>query len=868
MCPPTPWRGSIPPRGLGSRRLCRADRAQSRCVGGDRGGPADAGGRADRLGQDAGGVPVVARPAARRAGAAGRAACACSTSRRSRRWPSTSSATCARRSPASAPPRSAWSCRCRRCAVGAAHRRHARRRAPALRPAIPPDILITTPESLYLLLDSAAREALRAVETVIVDEIHAVAGTKRGSHLALSLERLDQLLPQPAQRIGLSATVRPIDEVARFLGGAQPVTVVDAREPKLLEVARRGAGRRPDRAFAARLARFPAAAPPARAAPASIWPHVEERVLELIRAHRSTIVFANSRRLAERLCAPSQRARRRGADARPSRLGEPRAARRDRGRAEDRPLQAVVATSSLELGIDMGAVDLVIQIEAPDLGRLRPAAHRPRRPSGRRASAAASSFPSTAATCSSARRSCERMQRRRHRGAARAAQSARRARPADRRHGRDRRLDGRRRWRRSCAARRRSPSCPQRRSTGVLDMLAGRYPSDAFAGLRPRLTWDRIGDRLTARPGARLVGDHLRRHHPRPRPVRRLPRRRARHAGRRARRGDGVREPGRRRRSCSARRAGASRTSPPTGSSSRRRPASPGKMPFWRGDALGRPAELGRALGAFVRELARAAGRAAPRRASPPPAATSAPPPTCCATSTSNAPRPACCPTIAPWSSSASATRSATGACACTPSSAARVHAAVGAGDSRPPARPARRRRAGHPRRRRHRHPRARGRRAAVERGGVHRSGGDRGPRRRRARRLGAVRQPLPRVRGARAAAAASAAPASARRSGSSGSARRRCCRWRSQFPVLPDRPRDLPRVPAGRLRSAGAGGAAARRAQPRDPRGRGRDRAAVAVRQRRCSSPTSARSCTRAMRRSPSAAPRRWRSTAPCSPS
>src|SRR6185369_7914046 len=90
----------------------------------------------------------------------------------------------------------------------------------------PPDVLITTPESLFLLLTSAAREALRGVRTVIVDEVHAVAGTKRGAHLAVSLERLDALLETPAQRVGLSATVRPVEEVARFLGGARPVTVV------------------------------------------------------------------------------------------------------------------------------------------------------------------------------------------------------------------------------------------------------------------------------------------------------------------------------------------------------------------------------------------------------------------------------------------------------------------------------------------------------------------------------------------------------------------------------------------------------------------------------------------------------------------
>src|ERR1700729_52667 len=165
----------------------------------------------------------------------------------------------------------------------------------------PPDILITTPESLFLLLTSQARDALRGVDTVIVDEVHAVAGTKRGAHLALSLERLDALRGAAggrAQRVGLSATVRPAAEVATFLGGARPVTVVQPASSKQMELqvivpvedlsaldSVQGADGEDD---------------PARRR--SIWPHVEERVLDLIEAHRSTIVFANSRRLAERLC--------------------------------------------------------------------------------------------------------------------------------------------------------------------------------------------------------------------------------------------------------------------------------------------------------------------------------------------------------------------------------------------------------------------------------------------------------------------------------------------------------------------------------------------------------------------------------------
>src|SRR5213078_4846542 len=226
--------------------------------------------------------------------------------------------------------------------------------------AKPPDILITTPESLFLILTSQARDALRGVETVIVDEVHAVAGTKRGAHLALSLERVDELLGRRAQRIGLSATVRPHDEVARFLGGAAPVTVVAPPADKTFDlsvvVAVEGMaepGGSADGEEAAAQER------------SSIWPAVDERLVELIREHRSTIVFANSRRLAERLCcrlneiAGEEIARaHHGSVSREQRLVIEEDLKAGR-------LPAVVATSSLELGIDMGAVDLVVQVESP-----------------------------------------------------------------------------------------------------------------------------------------------------------------------------------------------------------------------------------------------------------------------------------------------------------------------------------------------------------------------------------------------------------------------------------------------------------------------------------------------------------------------
>ena len=229
----------------------------------------------------------------------------------------------------------------------------------------PPDILITTPESLFLMLTSQARDALRSVETVIVDEVHAIAGNKRGAHLALSLERLDTLLEHPAQRIGLSATVRPHEEIARFLGGAAPVEVVAPPAEKLWDLQVKV----PVEDMAA-LGEPTGDVYSGSAAGAeertSIWPHVEQELLGLIRDHKSTIIFANSRRLAERLCS------------RLNELAEEEVVRAHHGSVareqrivieEDLKagrLPAVVATSSLELGIDMGAVDLVVQVEAPD----------------------------------------------------------------------------------------------------------------------------------------------------------------------------------------------------------------------------------------------------------------------------------------------------------------------------------------------------------------------------------------------------------------------------------------------------------------------------------------------------------------------
>src|SRR5260221_9721526 len=239
----------------------------------------------------------------------------------------------------------------------------------------PPDILITTAESLFLVLTSQARALLASVEVVIVDEIHVLVGTKRGAHLALSLERLQEAARRPLQRVGLSATQRPLEEVARYLGGgegartwkARPVTIVDVGARKafdlrvevpvedmkhLGEVEEPSAGEGPE-------------APLRFAQRRSIWPAIHPRLLEMVRAHRSTLIFVNSRRLAERLAAalnelaaePVARAHH-GSVAREQRVEMEDALKAGR-------LPCMIATSSLELGIDMGAIDLVVQIETP-----------------------------------------------------------------------------------------------------------------------------------------------------------------------------------------------------------------------------------------------------------------------------------------------------------------------------------------------------------------------------------------------------------------------------------------------------------------------------------------------------------------------
>ena len=388
----------------------------------------------------------------------------------------------------------------------------------------PPDILITTPESLFLLLTSRARETLRTVRFVIVDEVHAVAGTKRGAHLALSLERLERLTAEPVQRIGLSATQRPLEEIGRFVSGGRDIELVDAGRAKELDlrvVVPLEDMREPGEGN-------------------SIWPSIYPALLELVESHRSTIVFVNNRRLAERLALRlNELAEREIARAHHGSL-----AREQRVEVEELlkrgEIPGLVATSSLELGIDMGAVDLVVQVESPKsvargLQRVGRAGHRLDEPSKGRI------FPKFRADLLESAVVAQRMREGADRGDARAAQPARRPGAADRRRRRRRGDRGRR------AAR---PRAPRLAVPRPLAQAARERPRHArgplpVRGVRRAPPAHHLGSRarLRARPRGRAPARrHERRHDPGPRALRRLPRR-GRRARRGARRGDGLRGP-------------------------------------------------------------------------------------------------------------------------------------------------------------------------------------------------------------------------------------------------------------------------------------------------------------------------------------
>ncbi|MPT15936.1 MAG: ATP-dependent helicase [Microbacterium sp.] len=510
----------------------------------------------------------------------------------------------------------------------------------------PPDILITTPESLYLMLTSRAGDTLRDVHTVIIDEVHAVAATKRGAHLAVSLERLDALrrshgAETAAQRIGLSATVRPIDEVARFLGGADPVEIVAPPASKTFELG-----------VVVPMDDMTNPPPPPGAPPeapgidaeytevtGSVWPHVEEAIVDRILQNNSTIVFANSRRLAERLTGRlneiyaerigialpeptvlaammAQAGSTAGADPVLAKAHHGSVSKEQRAQVEEElksgALRCVVATSSLELGIDMGAVDLVIQVEAPPsaasgLQRVGRAGHQVGEISR------AALFPKHRGDVLHTAIVTERMLA----GKIEAIQVPRNP------------LDILAQQTVAASAlgaisveewfetvRRSAPfqSLPRSAYEATLDLLAGRFPSDEFAELRPRLVWDRDAGTLTGRPGAQRIavtsGGTI--------PDRGLFGVFVAGESTGARVGELDEEMVYESRVGDVFTLGTTswRIAEITHDRVNVIPAygQPGKVPFWHGDGIGRPFELGEALGAFSREVSAAKPEKAEQR--------------------------------------------------------------------------------------------------------------------------------------------------------------------------------------------------------------------------------------------------------------
>jgi ATP-dependent helicase Lhr and Lhr-like helicase len=532
----------------------------------------------------------------------------------------------------------------------------------------PGEILITTPESLYLLLTSDAGEALRSVETVIIDEIHALVPTKRGAHMALSLERLEALAGRPIQRIGLSATQRPLEEVARFLAGAvgvgtepkgkkpsvetieseisangvlkesadeeaksvegeaagpryRPVTIVNAGARKRLELTVEVPVE--DMAKLGEIDELPSG--PASQGPkrTSIWQSIHPRLLEIVRGRTSTLIFVNARRVAERLAGALNEL-----------AGEPIArahhgslAAAQRSEIEEMlkagKIKALVCTSSLELGIDMGAVDLVVQIEAPPsvasgMQRIGRAGHQVGAPS------AGIIFPKYRADLVA----CAAVTQAMHEGhvestrflcnpldvlaqqmvaviahpplPAGEVERHRKRKPSEEEEAPGVSYEALLALVRSAAP---FAGLSVAVFDGVLDMLAGRYPSDEFAELRPRVTWDRTRNWITPRQGVKRIA--------------------ILNGGTIPDRGQygvflcGSSKPVRvgelDEEMVFEARAGETFV---LGASTWRideithdrvlvspAPGEPGKMPFWHGDRPGRPIEFGRRIGALMREL-------------------------------------------------------------------------------------------------------------------------------------------------------------------------------------------------------------------------------------------------------------------------
>ncbi len=472
------------------------------------------------------------------------------------------------------------------------------------------DILITTPESLYLLLTSEARRHFSTVDTLIVDEIHAIAGTKRGSHLWLSLERLEEERKsdaRPLARIGLSATQRPLELVARTLAGfsapgvPRPIEIVDAGTRRPVDVTvevpvddLRTVGERD----------APGGAEPVDPAKRSIWPSIYPRLVELIREHKTTLVFVNNRRLAERLAsALNEHAGDEIALAHHGSIAhDKRTVIEDRLKAGSIP--AIVATSSLELGIDMGAVDLVIQVESPPsvsagLQRVGRAGHRASAVSkGVIVPKFRGDLLAAAATAGAMRRAeVEATHVPEHPLDVLAQQIVAivATDPVNEAHLYD-------------VVRRAGPyaNLPRSAYEGVLDMLSGRYPSDEFAELRPRIVWDRLTGTLSPRHGARrlailsggtipdrgLYGVFLA----------------GTEEGRPVRVGELDEEMVFESRVGEVFLLGASSWRIAEITHDRvlvvPAPGEPGKMPFWRGDKPGRPLELGLRIGELTRKLA------------------------------------------------------------------------------------------------------------------------------------------------------------------------------------------------------------------------------------------------------------------------
>ena len=471
----------------------------------------------------------------------------------------------------------------------------------------PPDILITTPESLFLLLTSAARRILTGVETVIVDEIHSVASSKRGAHLALSLERLAAITQKDPQRIGLSATQRPLEEVGRFLGGpTREVEIVDVGRRKTLEIT--------VEVPVEDMADLEKSAVQAGADEIvqrkSIWPAIHPRLLELIQRHRSTIVFVNSRRLAERLATRLNEL----AEADLVKAHHGSIAREQRMEIEDAlkagRLRGIVATSSLELGIDMGAVDLVIQVEAPPsvaagmqrIGRSGHSIHEISR---------GTIFPKYRGDLLETAAVVEGMLA----GDIEATRVLKN--PIDVLAQHIVAMSALDEWttddlkalvRRTYSF----ESLGDRSFEAVLDMLAGRYPSDDFAELRPRIVWDRVNGTIRGRAGAQRLA--------------------VTNAGTIPDRGlytVNLLEDGRRVGELDEEMVFESRPGETfvLGASTWRiaditpnqvlvvpAPGEPGKIAFWKADALARPVEVGRRLGRVTRELAAATPEVATAR--------------------------------------------------------------------------------------------------------------------------------------------------------------------------------------------------------------------------------------------------------------